>query len=240
MILIPFVFVALFGKQIMTVLKEKDVDKYCALLNKDADKLLKRRRIEMIVMLMLLFFVPKENQKYFIVLIVFIYKNPYLTLKREFNTLKKSLNLQFAIWLRMMEVLLSYHTVPLAIEASIESAPQLMKGPLKELSNKLKHDPLNRDTYLSFMESYEELNIERSMHHLYRYAVMGSEDATIQLTNMVEDNADSLRKAREDMFESKLNFYSWYGLVPMLLVSMSFLGLMFLVLTNLMKGGWNL
>lgn len=239
MTVIAFIVVLIYGRQLFDFFKEKDLKKYCDVLGKDEKKLLKKRQIEMLLLLMLLFFIPSDKQKYFVILIIFVYKNTYFNLKREFLKLKKSLNLQFAIWLRMMEVLLSYHTVPLAIEVSIASAPELMKKSLQKLVKDLKKDPLNRDTYLNFMSTYEELNIERSMHHLYRYAVMGSEDASIQLSNMVEDNAESLLKAREDMFESRLNFYSWYGLVPMLLVSMSFLGLMFMVLSNLMKGGWH-
>lgn len=240
MIIVLFIFVLIFGQQIFAVLAEKDLNDKCNTVGISKKRIIKKRRIEMALLLLIMIFIPKQYQKYFVVLLIAVYKQPYLLLNSKLNNLKKSLGLQFSIWLRMMEVLLSYHTVPQAIQASIASAPDLMVKPLQILSEELQYDPLNRDIYLGFMKSYGELNIERSMHHLYRYAVMGSDDATIQLSNMIEDNAKVLIKTREKLFEEKLNFYSWFGLIPMLLVSMCFLGLMFMVLTNLMKGGWNL
>lgn len=240
MILIIFILIAFYGKPLLNFFKEKDLKKKCFVLNVDMTKVLKRRKIELLLMFAILMFIPKDYQKFFILLIYLVYKQPYFKLNRELKKLKEELNLQFSIWLRMMEVLLSYHTVVLAIEKSIASAPHLMKHHLEILVKKLSHDPLNRDIYLSFMSDYEELNIERSMNHLYRYAVLGSQDANLQLSNLIDDNAKELIKVRESLFERRLNFYSWFGLLPMLLVSLSFLGLMFLVITNLMEGGWNI
>lgn len=241
MILIICILVlAVYGKQIINFLKEKDFDHKCKVLNIDSVKILRKRRIEMIVLCIVMYFVPKDYQKYFLALIFIVYKQAYWKLNQKLSQLKKDLNLQFSIWLRIMEVLLSYHTVVLSIEASIKDSPELMQHHLKDLVEKLKDDPLDRDVYLNFMSDYESLNIERSMHHLYRYAVMGSADANVQLTNLIEDNAKELINVRKNLLDSRLNFYSWFGLVPMLLVSLSFLGLMFMVLNNLMKGGWSI
>lgn len=240
MILVGLTLVIFLGQPLIVHLKENDFQKLCEILHVNEEKLLKKRWLELIVMLVIMQFIPKTNIRYFVFVVFIVYKHPYFKLRRKFKSLNKALNLQFSIWLRMMEVLLSYHTVPLAIRYSIEAAPVLMKAPLKTLASLLQQDPLNRDIYLNFMKDFEVLNIERSMHHLYRYAVLGSEDASLQITQMVEDNAKSLVKSREQLFESKLNFYSWFGLLPMMLVSISFLGLMFMVLTHLMKGGWNL
>ncbi len=240
MIFLVFLFVLIYGTQIFEFLKEDDLKTYTDILNQDIHKVIKRRKVEMLLMLGILYFIPSHLQKFFVLVILLVYKQPYFKIKREYTDLKEMLNLQFSIWLRMIEVLLAFHTVPVAIHHSIESAPTLMKQPLKELSKDLQDEPLNKESYLGFMSDYEELYIERSMHHLYRYAILGSDDASLQLSNMIEDNAQGLINAREKMFEDKLAFYSWFGLVPMLLVALSFLGLMFIVLTNLMKGGWHI
>lgn len=240
MIILMINVMLIYGLPILSFLQEKDLKKKCEILSVDAQKIIKRRKRDLIILLVILYFMPSDKQKYFLILIYLVYKQPYFKLMHDIKSLKEALNLQFAIWLRIMEVLLSYHTVVLAIEKSIESAPVLMRVKLKELVIDLKEDPLNRDVYVNFMSEYDDLNIERSMHHLYRYAVMGSSDANVQLTNMIEDNAKELIRIRSEMFESRLNFYSWFGLVPMLLVSLSFLGLMFMVLTNLMEGGWSI
>lgn len=234
-----FIFVLIYGVPLFNIFKEEDLKKYTDILDKDIQKVLKKRKCSVLIMLVVLYFMPSHFQKYFVIVVYIVYKQPYLNLRKEYKALQETLNLQFSIWLRMIEVLLAFHTVPMAIYHSIDAAPFLMKKPLKELSLELKEDPLNKAAYLGFMVDYEELYIERSMHHLYRYAILGSEDASLQLSNMVKDNAQGLINTRDKMFEDKLAFYSWFGLIPMLLVSICFLGLMFMVLSNLMKGGWH-
>ena len=239
MIILGIVGMSLYGYVVCDFLKENDFEKLCEMLEINSHKYLRKRQIECIVMLVILFFMPAYYRKYFLVLIYFVYKMPYFNLKKKVASLQKTLHLQFSIWLRLMEVLLTYHTVAQAIYHSIEAAPFLMKEPLRKLSDELREDPLNQSAYLGFMQDYEELYIERSMHHLYRYALLGSDEASNQLTTMIHNNAQTLIQSRQNLLDGHLNFYSWFGLVPMILVSLSFLGLMFLVLSNLMKGGWS-
>lgn len=238
-----FIFIGLFiffSDPIFKFLKEHDLEKKCALAQEDIKKFYKKRKLNVIIFLVLCAFLPKDMQKYFLMVVYFFYKLPYINLNSRLNELLKALELEFSIWLRMMEVLLEFHTVPISIEKSIASAPKLMQAPLQDLSDNLKLDPSNQELYLGFMSEYESLNIERSMHHLYRYTTVGTNDAKLQLSNMIEDNAKTLETNRQDLFEERLNFYSWFGLLPMVYVSFSFLGIMALVLTHLMKGGWHL
>lgn len=227
------IFVIACGYPVVKMMESTEFKRLCEMLQVNINKVRRTRYIESILISVLLPF----NFFMFLVLILSNQRHDWMY-QNKLNEKKQSLNLQFSMWLRLMEVLLAYNTVPVAIDKSIENAPELMIPYLSVLSKQLQSDPHNQQVYRSFMEEYEDINIERAMHHLYRYAHMGTQDASVQLSNLIEDNADNLKQHRDELLEKRLGFFSWYGLIPMFLVSVTFLGLMFIVLTNLMKGGW--
>ena len=153
---------------------------------------------------------------------------------------KRKLELQFSIWLRQLEVLLAYNNVGNAISLSIENAPYLLVPYLNDLSEKIKVNPQDESVYLSFLKELNILSVERTMHHLYRYSVLGTSDVEDQLQRIIMENTNQLRAHRKNLFENRLSFYSFYGLLPMVLMSITILGILFLVLIYLMKGGWNI
>ncbi|NLC64201.1 MAG: hypothetical protein GX753_00855 [Erysipelothrix sp.] len=228
-------FVVGCGWPLGMMLEDLDFVQQCQRVKVDIHKLRIKRYVELIVLSVLLPF-----KLYSILILVLSYKRHEMAVNKKEKELKRSLNLQFSMWLRMMEVLLVYNTVTVAIEQSIRYAPLVMKENLEKLYQALLINPQDQETYLNFMKEFGDLNIERAMQHLYRYAYLGNQDASTQLSNLIEDNAENLKEHRKTMFENELNFFSWYGLIPMLLVSITFLGLMFIVLTNIMKGGWQL
>ena len=227
------IFLIFCGMPVLKAMEDSTFKKSCDMVQVKISKIRSVRYIESLLISLILPF-------NFIMVLALggAYKRHEWMVQQKINDRKQNLNLQFSMWLRLMEVLLAYNTVPVAIEKSIENAPDLMISYLNDLSEALKVNPLNQDIYTSFMQEYEDLAIERAMHHLYRYAYMGTQDASVQLSNLIEDNAENLKQHRLKLLEKRLNFFSWYGLIPMFLVSITFLGLMFIVLTNLMKGGW--
>ena len=78
------------------------------------------------------------------------------------------------------------------------------------------------------------------MYHLFRYATLGNDDASRQLSTLIQDNAQQLKTMREDLMQQRLGFYSWISLIPMLALSLTFLGLMMVLLPQLVKGGWGI
>ena len=230
---ILMIFLLGFGFPLSIKLEDPDFIKKCKLLDLNMKKIRVIRYIE----INLLWWVLPFGYLSCIGVGLGYYRHIF-SVNAKFNSFKRNLNLQFSIWLRMMEVLLAYNTVVVAIGKSIDKAPLLMKTHLESLYEALLEDPNNQDAYFGFMGYMDDLNIGRAMHHLYRYGTLGTEDASTQLSGLIQDNAEHLKTHRKQQFEDRLNFYSWYGLLPMLLVSATFLALMFLVLSNLMEGGW--
>lgn len=230
----------LFGKPILEFFEEADAKKLCRILGVEHRKLVKQRQLELIVLGVVLFLTPM-NKKYWIVMfMILIYKRHILQLRSKMKKLHSKLEIQFSIWLRMLEVLMAYNTVPKSIALSIDNAPDLIKPSLIIFAEDLALDPLDRALYTDFLSEFDALYIERAMHHLYHFALLGNESSESQLAMLVEDNAMELSNSRKQLFESKLGFFSWFGLLPMLWVSLVFLGLMFMVVSTLMQGGWTL
>lgn len=228
----------LFGYYLIDSFQEHDLSNKCQVLGINKTKILKKRYIELIILNTLILFIDGRYKSYCVVLAYLLYKRHIYRVRYQFKKHQAEMLMQFSIWLRSLEVLLDYYTVPQAIEQSISNAPSLMRYQLQELTKSLDVDPMRKETYVNFMSEIEDTNIEKTMYHLYRYAVIGTNEATFQLTNMIKQNTGNLHKQRQNMFDQKLLFYSWFGLIPMLIVSIVFLGLMFLVLTQLLQGGW--
>ena len=196
-----------------------------------------KSKVYLLMMIPLFFFKKWWFQIGGMILVYTIYR--YNLLKKE-QSFKRKLELQFSIWLRQLEVLLAYNNVGNAISLSIENAPDLLVPYLNELSQKIKDNPQDESVYLSFLKEFNILSVERTMHHLYRYSVLGTRDVEDQLQRIIVENTNQLKAHRNYLFESRLSFYSFYGLLPMVLMSITILGILFLVLIYLMKGGWNI
>ena len=228
----------LFGKPLLIFFEEEDCIKICKLIGNDHNKFFKKRLRELQALSLILLLVSFDKKVWVLLVMFIMYKRHIFFLRRRLKSYKRKLRIQFAIWLRNLEVLLAYNTVNRAIELSIESSPSLLKESLKGFVEKISFQPRSRSIFIGFLNEFEELYIEQTMHHLYQYSLVGSESSSLQLSTLIEDNAITLQTYRQSLFDSKLGFYGWFGLMPMLWVSMTFLGLMYIVLTHLMKGGW--
>lgn len=230
----------IFGKTILVFFEESDSKFLCKVLGVSRDKLIRQRQIEIVVLGVVMFFAPLDKKMWVLALMVIFYKRHILVLRSRMKQLYSKLEIQFSIWLRMLEVLMAYNTVPKSIALSIDNAPDLIKPSLVLFAKELENDPLNKDLYVEYLSDFDALYIERAMHHLYHFALLGNESSESQLAMLVEDNANELSNSRKKLFDSKLGFFSWFGLLPMLWVSLVFLGLMFMVVSTLMQGGWTL
>lgn len=221
-----------FGKRMFGI--EHDFIALCELTHVDSGSLMMRRWVSLLPIVFVWvhwIFVPIG---------IVLYKLPYWKMKQERKVFIDQLNVEFAIWLRIMEVYLAYHTVHGALRHSLLKAPVFLRSSLEELCQKLEEDPTEKAHYLSFMEAYQKYNIQQTMYHLFRYATLGNDDASRQLTTLIQDNAQQLKLMREDIMQQRLAFYSWISLIPMLALSLTFLGLMMVLLPQLVKGGWGI
>lgn len=75
------------------------------------------------------------------------------------------------------------------------------------------------------------------MKLLYRYQSVGKADAYQQLQRMIETTAKWIRAERKERFDTKLLFYQWWGMLPLLGVTVMFMAVMFQIILDLFGKG---
>jgi hypothetical protein len=75
------------------------------------------------------------------------------------------------------------------------------------------------------------------MKLLFRYNAVGQSDAVKQLNRMVSTTGKWLRKQRLDSQSSQAAWIQWWGILPLLSVTIVFLVMMMVTITSFMERG---
>lgn len=224
------------------LLAEGDLDQLLKMTGNQSRSRFLERRIKNALSIVLLVLVSIYSEWHlfyiliWVVVAIWIYKMPYLRLKRDFNLRVKQLKYEFPIWLRQLQILLQNNTVVVSLEKSHEFAPQLIQNHLYEFTNKLKRDPQNLETYMSFLEDYQCVEVERAMKLLYRYNSVGKEDSMKQLNRMVASTSKWLREQRLDKQTNQAFMKQWWGIMPLFGVTIVFIAMMMQTFSHLLEG----
>lgn len=152
--------------------------------------------------------------------------------------LKQRLNYDFPLWLRYVQGSLAFDTVYVALQDSLVFAPALLKDDIKLLLRSLEEDPQSAKAYEAFLQDFGNFEVLRMMMNLYRYHVVGKNEAYSQLKRQVERCNRWIEESRQDAYEQILNRYTLLSALPMIMVSFLFMVLMFQVMIGMLEGGW--
>lgn len=166
-----------------------------------------------------------------------IYLLPIYQKKQEKEKRFRLLRYEFPIWLRQIQILLQNNNVQHSLEKSFDSSPAIMKEELARLIESLRMDATDTEAYLNFMKDYEIYEISRAMKLLYRYHMVGASESYHQFQRMLEATGKWLRAERKNRNDAKISMLGWIGVIPMFGCTAIFVVMMFLILTNMMKGG---
>ena len=166
------------------------------------------------------------------------YKKEYLKLKKRKKRLQEQLSYEFPIWMRSVQTHLQSNTVVGSLRLSLAEAPLILEKPLDSLLMALAYRPNDLIIYESFMEDYENLELNKMMKSMYRFSQMGRLDSQIHLDRMIEHTADLMNEMRASKQKNLLEGFSFLGILPVVLVSFYFVLMMFLVMVTMIEGGW--
>jgi hypothetical protein len=230
-------------KWIKNELEEQDLDILCYRLNNDKSIFIERRYKNLkLSCLVNAIAVIAFNQMWMVIIslltIYMTYKIPYWRLLSKYRRLLHQVKIEFPIWIRQVQVLMQTNTVTKAFEYSLPSAPTLLRNDIGALVDRLHHSPCAVESYTLFLHQFPILEVDRVMKMMYRYAIIGQQDANHQLNRVLAATTKLLRQERLVAQQQKLGLYQWWGIVPLLALTMLFLALMMNYLLNmLMKGG---
>lgn len=241
LLLVMLVFANVSAKKIR-IKKESDLDHLCRMNCQDLDEFqIRRLRISLKTSLIFPFLmftkVSWSMQLLFLALIVLVYRWPYLKLKKKFNESIQHLKYEFPIWLRQLQILLQSNTVAVSMEISIPMAPVMIRGQLGELINQIRQEPQKITTYTDFLSGYRLMEVTRAMKLLYRYNAVGQADSVRQLNRMITTTGKWLRQQRISDQSSQSTLFQWWGILPLLSVTIVFLVMMMVTITSFMERG---
>lgn len=150
------------------------------------------------------------------------------------HTMKAEIHKAFPKWLFDVMLLLQRESVEGAIEASIFTAPPVMKRELRRITEMLSiqaHDP---EAYMSFLSGFSSQNISEIMHKLYSLAIGANRDAKV-LDVVIEKNIKSLEKAERDsmLFRDSMKSFVW---IPFLCAGFGCMGYLVIAIVTSING----
>lgn len=179
----------------------------------------------------------RKPLRYLIVLIslsFFVYKIPYFKVKRKIKKMIDEIEMSFPIWIRQLQILLQSNTVVVSLNKSLKTTPELMKKELEILIDHLEAEPLCYQYYAEFLNQYELVQISRAMKCLYRCSIEGKKSSYRELEQLSHSTSSWIRNKRKSRKETQLLIYQWWGIVPLIGVTIVFLVIMINVIGNLM------
>ncbi|MGL5540967.1 MAG: hypothetical protein ACRDBX_04940, partial [Erysipelotrichaceae bacterium] len=135
------------------------------------------------------------------------------------------------------QILLESNNVSQSLLLSLEGAPSALQVPLASLCKQLEQNPADFTAYLSFLQEEQMHEIERLMKMLYRFQLVGAHDAAFQLHRMVETTAQWLTQERANRQKVRLSTYEWWGMLPLVMVTLVFMIMMFEVMVGMLGKG---
>jgi hypothetical protein len=124
-----------------------------------------------------------------------------------------------------------------SMEISILMAPMMIRAQLVELINQIRQSPQQISTYTDFLSGYRLMEVSRAMKLLYRYNSVGQADSVKQLNRMITTTGKWLRQQRLESLNTKSSLTQWWGILPLLSVTVVFLVMMMVTITSFMERG---
>ena len=133
-----------------------------------------------------------------------MFKSQYTNLKSRYNKYLYKINLMLPYYLKNLEILVQHYTVPVALNKSIDSAPEIFREGLRKLIAKIEAGDSSVEPYMDFAKEYPVRDSMRMMRLLYRLS-LGSQESKQQQLLMFSSNVSALQeKAREQRYQNRL------------------------------------
>ncbi|MCI8778015.1 MAG: hypothetical protein HFI87_02570 [Bacilli bacterium] len=161
--------------------------------------------------LMIIFFIFLFLNKFTFIYFIFaviigylVFKMPYTQLRRFYNSNLYKINLMLPYYLKGLEILIQHYTVPVALNRSITTAPEMFKPGLEKMVARIEEGDSSVDPYMDFAKEYPVRDSMRMMRLLYRLGLGSQENKHEQLLMFSKTVSNLQNKAREQKYKDRL------------------------------------
>ena len=160
-----------------------------------------------IIVLVFLFVISDPN--FINILLAFIigylvFKMPYNNLQSYYKKNLHSIDQMLPYYLKSLEILIQHYTVPVALQKSIHSAPEIFVPGLTRLVERIGEGDSSVDPYMDFAKEYPVRDSMRMMRLLYRLGLGSQENKQEQLVMFSRTVSTLQNKAREQKYKERL------------------------------------
>ena len=198
-----------------------------------------RIRNGIIVIILLIFiFLSKINFVYILFAVVagfLVFKMPYSSLKKYYKANLHYINLMLPYYLKSLEILIQHYTVPVALNKSIETAPEVFKPGLKKMMARIEAGDSSIDPYVDFAKEYPVRDSMRMMRLLYRLGLGSQENKQEQLVMFSKTVSALQNKSREQKYKDRLEKMENKTMQMLFATGGGILGLMLFAMTMMMQ-----
>lgn len=161
-----------------------------------------------VIVFMIFVFLSKINFIYIIFSIIagyIVFKLPYSKLRKYYNNNLYKINLMLPYYLKGLEILIQHYTVPVALNRSVETAPEIFKPGLQRMVARIEEGDSSVDPYMDFAKEYPVRDSMRMMRLLYRLGLGSQENKQEQLLMFSKTVSTLQNKAREQKYKDRLD-----------------------------------
>lgn len=133
-----------------------------------------------------------------------VFKMPYQSLKGYYKANLHKINQMLPYYLKSLEILVQHYTVPVALNRSVETAPEIFRSGLRDMIAKIEAGDSSVDPYMDFAKEYPVRDSMRMMRLLYRLGLGSQENKQEQLMMFARSVSQLQNKAREQKYKERL------------------------------------
>ena len=133
-----------------------------------------------------------------------VFKLPYQKLKGYYKSNLHRINQMLPYYLKSLEILVQHYTVPVALNRSVETAPEIFRSGLREMIAKIEAGDSSVDPYMDFAKEYPVRDSMRMMRLLYRLGLGSQENKQEQLMMFARSVSQLQNKASEKKYKKRL------------------------------------
>ena len=133
-----------------------------------------------------------------------VFKLPYQKLKGYYKANLHRINQMLPYYLKSLEILVQHYTVPVALNRSVETAPEIFRSGLREMIAKIEAGDSSVDPYMDFAKEYPVRDSMRMMRLLYRLGLGSQENKQEQLMMFARSVSQLQNKACEQKYKERL------------------------------------
>jgi len=169
----------------------------------------KRVRNGVVTIIALIFIFAMSNMNFINVLVAFIigflvFKQPYSKLQSYYKRNLSKIDSMLPYYLKSLEILIQHYTVPVALNKSIASAPEIFVSGLRKLIARIEEGDSTVEPYMDFAKEYPVRDSMRMMRLLYRLGLGSQENKQEQLVMFSRTVSTLQNKAREQKYKARL------------------------------------